>query len=323
VTEPKLSVVLATDEYATIRAVVDRLRSQTIREEIELILVAPSASLIREGLMHRQEFANIQILEHDLSSLGPPRAAGIRAAHAPLILIGETHTYANPEFAEAIVAAFAGPWTTVTPSFGNANPDDGPLSWSAYLSDYGLWGDGLPAGPLERAPIHNTVYRRAALLEFGDRLEAALSRDDELWRELRSHGHTSYYEPRARLEHANVSQPGHWIRERFAIGLQVSSQRVRRWPMTKRLVYVAASVLIPVVLVRRVMPAVRRAAGRDRLPRGTVSLVVLGMVIWGIGELAGYLGFPGAVSDRLMLEYEVRKLAYTDAGADGQEAPLE
>ena len=93
--------------------------------------------------------------------------------------------------------------------------------------------------------------------------------------------------------------------------------------MTKRLLYVAASVLIPVVLVRRVMPAVRRAAGRDRLPRGTVSLVVLGMVIWGIGELAGYLGFPGAVADRLMLEYEVRKLAYTNAGVDGQEAPLE
>ncbi len=313
-TEPKLSVVLATDEYATIRAVVDRLRSQTIRQEIELILVAPTASLNREGLMHRHEFANIQLLEHELSSLGPPRAAGIRAAHAPLILLGETHTFANPEFAEAIVAAFAGPWTTVTPSFANANPDDGPLSWSAYLSDYGLWGEGLPAGPLERAPIHNTVYRRSALLEFGDRLESALSRDDELWRELRSRGHTSYHEPRARLEHANVSQPGHWIRERFAIGLQVSSQRVRRWPLMKRLLYVAASVLIPVVLTRRVMPGVRRAAGLHRLPRGTVSLVVLGMVIWGIGELAGYLGFPGAVADRHMHEYEVRKLAYTDAG---------
>lgn len=313
VNAPKLAVILVTDTYATIRAVVERLRRQTIRERVELVLVAPDASAMIEGLALRDEFASVQVIEHQLTSLGPARAAGIRAATAPLIFIGETHTYANAEFARAIVDAFDGPWTTVTPSFANANPD-GVLSWAAYLSDYGAWGEGLSAGPIEHAPIHNTAYRRSVLLEFGDRLAAALSRDDEMWQTLRAGGHRSYFEPAARLEHANISHPRHWLLERFHIGLQVSSQRVQRWPPTRRLLYLGAWFLIPVVLTRRVFPGFRRAAQRERLPRATLLLLVVGMITWATGELAGYLGFSGRPAERAMLEYEVRKLAYTKGG---------
>lgn len=311
--EPKLAVILATDTYATIRVVVERLRRQTIRDELELVLVGPSLEELREALAFRDEFAAVHIIEHPLTSLGPARAAGIRAATAPVVFIGETHTYADPGFAGALLEAFSGPWSTVTPSFANANPE-GVFSWAAFLSDYGPWGEGPPAGSIERVPIHNTAYRRSVLLEFGDRLPSALSRDDEMWQTLRAGGHRSFFQPEARLDHANVSRPWHWVQERFHIGLQVSSQRVQRWPLTRRLSYLAASFLIPAVLTHRVLPGFQRAARRQRLPVMTMPLVVAGMILWAIGEVAGYLGLPGDIAERRMLEYEVRKLAYTKRG---------
>lgn len=311
--ESRLAVILATDTYATIRAVVERLRRQTIRDQIEIVIVAPSAELVSEGLAFRDEFASVRIIEHPLSSLGASRAAGIRATSAPIVFIGETHTYANEVFAEALLAAFSEPWTTVTPSFSNANPE-GVLSWAAFLSDYGPWGEGLPTGEINRAPIHNTAYRRSVLMEFGDRLASALSRDDEMWQTLHAGGHRSFLQSEARLDHANVSRPWDWVKERFHIGLQVASQRVQRWPARRRLVYLGAIFLIPAVLTQRVLPGFRRAAKQNRLPLTTLPFIVMGMVIWATGELVGYLGFSGAAADRWMLEYEVRKLAYTKRG---------
>ena len=47
--ERKMSVILATDTYATIRQTLARWRQQTLREQIELILVAPSENAVREA----------------------------------------------------------------------------------------------------------------------------------------------------------------------------------------------------------------------------------------------------------------------------------
>ena len=188
------------------------------------------------------------------------------------------------------------------------------MSWAAFLSDYGPWGEGLEVGEIKSAPIHNTAYRRSVLLEFGDRLASALSRDDEMWQTLRAGGHRSFLQPEARLDHANIARPWDWVKERFHIGLQVASQRVQRWPTGRRLAYLGASFLIPAVLTRRVLPGFRRAAQRNRLPLTTLPFIVTGMIIWATGEFIGYLGFSGAAADRWMLEYEVRKLAYTKSG---------
>jgi hypothetical protein len=54
--EPELSVILATDTYATIRPVIARVRRQTIRDRIELVLVAPSADAVASVADHRDEF---------------------------------------------------------------------------------------------------------------------------------------------------------------------------------------------------------------------------------------------------------------------------
>src|SRR5262252_245437 len=89
--EPALSVILPTDSYATIQPVLERLHRQTIASRIEIILVGPRAHLaVAES---DQEFADVRVLDIAYPfSMGTARAAGARAAMAPLVFLGETHS---------------------------------------------------------------------------------------------------------------------------------------------------------------------------------------------------------------------------------------
>ena len=307
---PAFSVVLATDTFATIRVVIDHLRAQTMRDQIELVLVAPSRDLLREAEALRAEFAAVQVLECPLIGLGAARALAVRHCTAPFVFIGETHTFANAECAEALTQALSEGWATATPCFENANPDR-LLSWAAFLSDYGRWAAGVPVGEIHRAPAHNTAYRREVLLAVGDGLAAALTREDSLWRALRAAGARSCLVARARLAHANVSQPWHWARERYCVGLHVATGRAAQWPWWKRLVYAGGAPLLPFVLTARAITRFRQASVVAPIPAMALPAVFAGNVIWAIGEAAGYLGQSARLSNRWMFEYELRKAAYT------------
>jgi len=303
-----LSVILATDTYPTIGPVVDRWRQQSARKQVELVLVAPSIDAVCPVLEHRDEFENVRVIEHSVTDLAQARAAGIRAATAPIVFVGETHSYPQPGFVEALLAEFSGPWSAVGPVFGNANPK-GFLSWAAFLSDYGRWAEGLPAGETAETPLYNAAYRRSVLLELGDRLAPSLDHGDELWTTLRAGGHRAWLAPQARLDHVNVSRPWDWVRERFLAGLLIGHYRARRWSLARRVTYVCGSLLIPFVLTWRVAPGAWRTVRQKNLPWMTIPAILVGMTIKAAGEFGGYAGFFGN-AQREMLEYEVHKLAY-------------
>jgi Glycosyltransferase like family 2 len=311
---PRVSVILATDSYETIRRVVEQLRRQTVREQIEIVVIAPSAAAVDAVLAYRQEFAAVQIVESSCTSISALRAQGIRSAASPIVFIGETHSYPHPNMVEALLPVFSKPWAAVTPAICNANPK-GALSWAGLLSDYGQWTEGFDAGEIPAAPPHNAAFRRSVLLELGDRLEPALGFSDELPLWMRVHGHRVYFEPAARIDHANVDRLGHWIGARFAAGWVVASERLHLWSWARRLVYVGGSVLIPFVVIWRIIPGVRRSARHQHLPVATLPALMLAAIVKAMGELCGYAG--GAVTrvEHRMHEYEMHRLAFLLPGS--------
>src|SRR5262249_23234055 len=145
VTEPKLSIILVTDTDATIAHVIERLRRQTVRDQIEIVLVAPSGSAVEEAMAYREEFAAIRVVEHSLENLALARAAGVQAASAEWVFIGETHSYPRPDMADCLIRHASSPWSVLTPAVCNANPVN-LWNWVAFLIDYGIWADGRAAG---------------------------------------------------------------------------------------------------------------------------------------------------------------------------------
>jgi hypothetical protein len=306
----RLSVILATDRYETIRPVVRHLSRQTVRHQLEIVIVAPSAGPFSRDEDELQGFGAVRLVGvGSIQPLSAARAAGVRAARAPLVFIGETHTYAHPGWAQALIGAHAREWTVVAPAFGNANPKSA-LSWANFLLDYGEWLQGLPPREIGMAPTHNSAYDRGILLALGPGLERALTHGDQLTSLLRAGGHRSYFEPAARIDHLNIARLKPWIRERFFSGLLVGTRRAERWPAWRRLVYFCGSPLIPAVLLARMRKPLRVLGHETRLPAGTRPAMALGAVISAFGEMVGYAFAAAEGAEEHMLEYELHKVKY-------------
>lgn len=307
---PDVSVVLPTDSYDTVRAMLSHLRAQAASDRLEIVLVAPAGAGFERT--PRDGFFDLRVVEVDrVEWLPRARARGIQAARAPVVVLAETHAYPQPGWAEALLAAHRGPWTVVSPTFVNANPGS-MISWANLFMDYGPCVEVREPGPRDGVPGHNSSYRRAALLEYGDALEDMLRSDTLLLQDLRRQGHRFYIEPAARIAHLNVSRPSSWLVERFLAGRAFAALRARPWSRARRLAYAAASPLIPLVRARRLLRDVRRAGLAQRLLPRLLPALVVGLVVSAAGELCGYTLGTGA-PDRLY-EMELHKVRHLRRG---------
>ncbi len=312
---PLLSVVLATDTFDTIRPVLAALRRQRCPERIEPVVVLPATEVTTVRREELGAFAEPQIVSIDaVRPLSAARAAGVHAATAPIVFIGETHTYPQPGWVDALLAAFEDPWSVVVPAIGNANPT-GPVSWASYVFDYGAWDRKRPPGEMSDPLIYNTAYRRMTLLTLGTELPKALDPAEEaMWPELKAAGHRAVFAPDAYILHLNVNRLNWLLLEKLCAGGVVGIRRASRWGWRRRILYIVASPLIPIVLVGRLLPALGRL-GLRRLPFGTLPILVLIAIAKALGELVGYAGLRPPWMHEVLADTEIRKVDY--AGRHG------
>ncbi len=305
-----LSYVVVTDGYRTIRRLVDCLRAQTARREMELVIVAPTGSAADLSQIAPDEFAGVRLVE--LESIWPmsvARAAGVRAATTPIVFIGETHSFPHPGFVRAMLDAASGHWDVLVPALENANPENA-ISWANFIMDYGSWHRDLPSGSIAGGPTWNVAYRRSVLMEHDASLDQMLSHGDDLAVALQAAGRTTVFAPSALLGHANLSQLRWWFQQRYLTGLLVGDSRRRRWSAGKLLLYVAASPLIPAVLLARLRPAIA-AGSRDGMRWMTIPVLFAGVLFRTFGEVVAYAHGSSPASQSRMDEYELHKLDFT------------
>jgi hypothetical protein len=305
-----MSIVLATDTYESIRPVIERFRKQTVRDQLEIVFVTPSAQELTPALAYRDEFGGMKIVENPVDQLADARAAGVRGAAAAYVFIGETHSYPHPRMCEILLQNASARWAILMPAMDNANPKS-VFSWASFLSDYGRWVEGLPVGVTPSVPIYNAAFRRDTLLALGDRLATAIGRGEDMAHAFALAGHKVYFEPAALIDHLNVAPFGHWALQRFVLGMMIGEGRSQGWPLGRRALYVLASPLIPVVLWRRLLPGVRSSFRLKRWPASVFFWITCGLIVKTFGEVAAYAGFPAKASATQNHEYEMHKLLYS------------
>ena len=300
-----LSYVVPCDAWTTIERVAAALGAQTIAAEVELVLVGPSASALRPPAGVVPQLVGVTIVEAPLLPMAAARLAGLRAARAPTVVFGETHTYPAPTWAEELVRAMGRGAAAVAPRIVHAGPV-GALSWAALAMDYGRWSQ--PGhGEIEIAPSYNAAWLRDTLLhEGGDELGILLTPGRELSDLLRRRGHRLERCAGAEVAHLNINRPWHWLAERYTGGRLVAAARSRSWSRLRRALYVVSSPLMAVVVVRRTLATVR---GLPRPAAGLAALAV-GATAWAAGGAVGYVAGTSYAAEGTMLEYELHKSRY-------------
>jgi hypothetical protein len=312
----ELSVVLPVDRFEKAARLIDHLRAQTVADRIELVVVAPSAAELDLPDDEGEGFAAVRTVETGapLRYLFLDRAAGIRAATAPLVALAETHCFPDPGWAEALIAAHRGPWAAVGPAVANANP--GTVSWASLLLDYGPWLAPVAGGKMSDVPGHNSCYKRELLLAYGDELEMMLEAEYVLHQDLRARGLLLYLEPAARTWHVNVSRIWPALVQAPLSARAFATARSKRWSPARRFLYAAASPLLPLVRLVRVLGHSRRLGHPCPLPR-LMPWLALVLVAYATGELLGYALGGGAEAQRRMQSMDLERDAYLTARDSG------
>ena len=305
-----LSVVLATvDRYQRVQRTVAHLEAQTIRSQLEVVLVAPSIESLQLKEDPGGDFYDFKILEvGEIRSLSKVKVQAIEACSADLVVFAEDHSWPEPCWAEAIVEAHQAGYAVVGPRILNANPDS-VLSCANYFACFGSWCEASPAGEVSQTPWHNTSYRREHLLQLGSELPKLLEVEVLLQDRLRQQGFHLFLLEKACTYHLNISRLGSWIRQAFWAGKLFAGTRWREkhWGPMRRLIYIFGAPLIPLVRLQRLLPILRQRQAPDPSSLKLYSTLMLSFAIHAVGEACGYAFGVGSASQRY-LEFEARRL---------------
>lgn len=296
---PAVSVVLVTrDGLGPLQRTLASLRAQTVAESVEPVVVAIDGPPVDPAAAEFRGLATPRCVRSADDGLGPALAAGVAAARAEIVALGEDHAFPSPTWAERTVAAHEGGATAVGPALENANPSS-VASWTNFLLAYGSWARPVTGGAADELPAHNSSYRRDALLALGERLGAALAREGALYPALRASGGPLRLEPSVVVAHENPSRLASTAVLRFNAGRLYAARRAvrERWNRPRRLLYVAGAPLIPPLRLARFLRDLR-CRGLDMRPR-VVAGLVLGTALDGAGQLVGFAAGSGNALGRL------------------------
>ncbi len=284
-----MSVIAITpDNDATLIPLMRYLRAQTVRNRLEIIMVAPAKRQLAVDKASVDAFESVRIIESSGKfSETRARASGIRAASAPIVVLTEDHSFPEPGWAEALIRAHQQPWAVVGPVILNANPGS-RVSWANLIIEYNEWLAPRPGGIVAHLPGHNSAYKRDVLLEYGSGLEKWLEAETLLHWDLQAKGHTLYIEPSAKLRHLNFSRLSASLVLRYVSGRQFAGRRGDGWlPLRKSFCTIAAPI-IPCVRLYRILREMRRPGRKADLVPRLLPLLLLLLALDAVGEMAGY-----------------------------------
>jgi len=305
-TEPALTFVLLTpDNFSTVRTTAEMVGLGGAGM-IELLIVTPDPAELDPDPAVIDHFLSFGVVKADLSrGAGAARAAAVRAARAPIVAFGEDHSFPQPGWAAAIIAAHDGEWAAVGPVVTNANPVT-LVSWADLLMGYGPWLAPGRAAERSHLPGHNSSYRKDVLLALGDELGDLFEAETALQWTLRARGHRLFQESAARVAHTNFDRFSVWLPVHFHTGRVFAATRARSWSKAARVAFAFASPLVPFVRLWRHLGQAFAAGIEPSVIARTAPVLAVGLIVDAAGQFAGCLTGAGR-SPELLVDWEFHR----------------
>jgi GT2 family glycosyltransferase len=305
---PQLSVVIVTHALSyDLLTLIGQLSAQSQARSLELVIVTSSARVQSLDPACCEDFFSFQIVVvPNLKSIGQGKAAGVKAARAPLVVFSENHCRVAPDWAKALIETHGRrEFAVVGPVVFNANPDSA-VSWACFLPFYGPWMGHRSGKNMNHLPGNQSCYRREILLAYGQDLADALEAESLLHWDLVDKGYQLRLEPKAAVGHINHYRLGPLMEEHYLSSRIFAYLRTRRHGALRRLIYTTGSPLIPLIRLRRIFQEVRDVGLSARIVWQAFLPTLLNLCAGAVGEALGYAIGVGEARQHLVFYEAIR-----------------
>lgn len=221
------------------------------------------------------------------------RARGVAASEGDVVALLEDHCEPDPDWCARTMhwhtstthAALGG---AIEKGFAPGKQDDRALNWAIWFTDYSRYMNPQPARFVASVSDTNSSYKRAHLDAVADAWKDEFH-ENVVNERIRARGGTLWLAPDIIVREYRDLSLRDALRDRYAFGRLFAATRVAGAPLVKRIVWAAATLLLPPVLVLR---AARNAFGRGRHRRAflrALPALLLVTCAWMAGEMLGYL----------------------------------
>lgn len=165
----------------------------------------------------------------------------------------------------------------------------GLLNWALYFLDFGRYQLPLHEGREDYLTDVNVSYKRSALESIREIWSERYNEVQVHWA-LVAKGVVLWQRPQAvvREDRGDLSFRD-ILAERFAWGRVFGYMRTQQISSVRRLVYIMAMPLIPLVVISRIVFKVLSSGRNLKWLLYSLPLIIILSVFWCLGELAGYL----------------------------------
>jgi hypothetical protein len=231
-------------------------------------------------------------LQRDGESVFQLRAAGYRAAKAPIVAITEDHCKVPPDWARRMLDAHAANPEAVAVGGSVANgATQHAIDWASFLAVQVTQMTPIPNGPSDRlAGAVNVSYRRTVLSAIDD-FDGLGAMDTLHQRELLAGGGAMIADDSIRVLHDQSLGWAGTIRIHYHAGRTFTGFVRRRMDMAGR-ARLAGVLVIPYARFARAIVIGRRKGYGPILWR-TWPLILLLYIVQGAGQVIGFAAGPG------------------------------
>lgn len=281
----KLSIVIAAwNGNSLLRKCLESLEEQTDSTETEIIVAGNfSIDFSESEFSLPVKFINLP----EKSTVPELRREGIFASRGEIVALAEDQCFFDSRWCEEIKKAHESHFAVVGGSVENASIERA-LDWAVYFYDYGKYMLPNKAGVTDTLSGMNISYKRSVLKDIGE-----MSKDGFFVtfvnEELKIRGHQLYLEPAATIFHNKNYQTKRAAEHCYHLARSFAARRVADSAFSKRVLFTAASLALPILLPFRIVSATIKKGRYLRELVGATPILILLMTIWSYGEFCGYL----------------------------------
>ena len=284
---PKISVIIAcVNGLPWIDECLAALEKQQGSIESEIIV----ANCCKDGTSHhiKEKFPGVKLLDFSERLTIPElRSTGISQATGDIIAITEDHCNVSEDWFQEILKAHDSEYGAIGGTVINGSVDR-ITDWAVYLCEYSHVMPPIPSGEVGGIAGNNASYKREVL----DRVDESIKRnywEFFLHEELKKAGVKFLSEPALIVYHKKEFGFLYFLAQRFHYSRSFAGMRRSKAPISKRVLYVLFSPLLPFLLTWRIA---RQVFGKKRHRKQfllSIPLLLAFMVSYTLGELVGYL----------------------------------